>query len=132
MLGSQALIAFKDSTGKMSVHTYNVSSYGPVTESKVWYEVKESSADFSGGVMRLFATLVLPEKGKTMFNHVWQVGQSVTRGVPDKHDLQAGNLNSKGSFDLLRGESTVDTSGDSRIKKRNVSFSLLFFTFNFC
>lgn len=132
MLGSQALIAFRGSDGKMTVNTYNVSSYGPLTESKVWYDVKESSAEFSGGVIRLFATVVLPEKGKTTLNHVWQVGQSVTGGVPDKHEFQSGNLNSKGSFDLLRGESTVVTSDNSRTKKRNVSFSLFFFTFTFC
>ncbi|KAL0460435.1 UNVERIFIED_CONTAM: cytochrome and DOMON domain-containing protein [Sesamum latifolium] len=50
MVGSQALIAFRDSRGGMTVKTYNVSSYGPLRESKVWYEVKESSADFSGGL----------------------------------------------------------------------------------
>ncbi|KAL8496213.1 hypothetical protein ACS0TY_020070 [Phlomoides rotata] len=120
MVGSQALIAFRDSGGKMTVKTYNVTSYNPITESKVWYDVKESSAEFSGGVISLFATVVLPVKGKTTLNHVWQVGQSVTSGVPDKHEFQSGNLNSKGSFDLLRGESTVVTGADSRTKKRNI------------
>ncbi|KAL2521526.1 auxin-responsive family protein [Forsythia ovata] len=44
MVGTQALIAFKDSKGAMTVRTYNITSYSPLTESKVWYEVKESSA----------------------------------------------------------------------------------------
>ncbi|CAI9770672.1 unnamed protein product [Fraxinus pennsylvanica] len=133
MIGSQALIAFKDSKGAMTVKTYNVSSYGPVTESKVWYEVKESSAEFSSGVMRLFATIVLPKNLKSTVNHVWQVGPSVTGGVPDKHEFQTGNLNSKGRLDLLRGQSTGGSGGDSRTKKRNihgilnvVSWGLLF------
>ncbi|KAL0436211.1 UNVERIFIED_CONTAM: cytochrome and DOMON domain-containing protein [Sesamum radiatum] len=121
MVGSQALIAFRDAKGGMTVKTYNVSVYGPLTESKVWYEVKESSAEFSGGLIRLFATLVLPEKGKTTVNHVWQVGPSVTGGVPDKHEFQPANLNSKGSLDLLRGQSGGASGGDSRTQKRNVS-----------
>lgn len=129
MVGSQALIAFKDSKGSMTVKTYNVSSYGPVTDSKVWYEVKESSAEFSGGVMRLFANIVLPEKLKSTVNHVWQVGPSVTGGVPDKHEFQPGNLNSKGSLDLLRGQSTGDSGGDSITKKRNVSSLILLMKF---
>ncbi|KAL7154200.1 hypothetical protein ABFS83_04G219700 [Erythranthe nasuta] len=122
MVGSQALIAFKDSSGGMAVKTYNITSYGPLTESKVWYEVKNSSAESSGGVMRLFATVVLPEMGKTTLNQVWQVGPSVTGGVPDKHEFQPANLNSKGSLDLLRGQSTVAPAGggNSRANKRNI------------
>ncbi|KAL8516558.1 hypothetical protein ACS0TY_014996 [Phlomoides rotata] len=106
MVGSQALIAFRDSRGEMIVKTYNVSSYGPLAPSKVWYEVKESSAEYSGGVIRLFATLVLPEKGITTVNHVWQVGvgQSVTGGVqvPDKHEFGQGNLDSKVGIIIAR------------------------------
>ncbi|KAL2239658.1 cytochrome b561 and DOMON domain-containing protein At3g25290 [Sesamum indicum] len=120
MVGSQALIAFRDPRGGMTVKTYNVSTYGPLTESKVWYEVKESSAEFSGGVIRLFATIVLPEKGRTTVNQVWQVGPSITGGVPDKHEFQPENLNSKGSLDLLRGQSTAGAGGNSRTKKRNI------------
>lgn len=121
MVGSQALMAFRDSKGAMTVKTYNISSYGPVTESKVWYQVKESSAEFSGGMMRLFATIVLPEKGKSTVNHVWQVGPSLTAGMPDKHELQPANLNSKGSLDLLKGQSAASNGGgDSRTKKKNV------------
>ncbi|KAK6122198.1 hypothetical protein DH2020_044077 [Rehmannia glutinosa] len=121
MVGSQALIAFRDARGEMTVKTYNVSSYGPLTESRVWYDVRDSSAEFSDGVIRLFATLVLPEKGITTVNHVWQVGPSVTGGVPGKHDFQPGNLNSKGSLDLLRGQSINGGTGDNiRTKMRNI------------
>ncbi|KAG8387243.1 hypothetical protein BUALT_Bualt02G0001200 [Buddleja alternifolia] len=121
MLGSQALIAFRTPNGGMTVKTYNVTSYGPLTESKVWYDVKESSAEFSGGAVRLFATVVLPENGTTTVNHVWQAGPSVTNGVPDKHDFQPGNLNAKGSLDLLRGQSiVVANGGGDRSKKRNI------------
>ncbi|CAI9107325.1 OLC1v1006651C1 [Oldenlandia corymbosa var. corymbosa] len=121
MIGSQTLIAFKDSGGAMVVKTYNITSYGPVKESKVWFTVKDSSAEFSGGLMRLFATVVLPEKGKTSLNHVWQVGSSVTNGVPDKHGFLPANLNSKGSLDLMSGESKGSGDfTDSRTKKKNI------------
>ncbi|KAL6506519.1 hypothetical protein OROGR_024700 [Orobanche gracilis] len=122
MAGSQALIAFKDAKGKMTVKTYNITGYGPLTESKVWYAVRNSSAEFSGGVMTIFATVVLPVPGLETVNHVWQVGSSVTGGSPDKHAFQPENLNAKGTLDLLRGGSngTSTTGGDSRTKKRNI------------
>ncbi|XP_057808331.1 cytochrome b561 and DOMON domain-containing protein At3g25290-like [Salvia miltiorrhiza] len=120
MAGSQALIAFKQPDGKMAVKTYNITSYQPLKESKVWFDVKESSAESSGGTIKLFATVVLPEKGRTVLNHVWQVGSSVTGGVPDKHAFQPANLNSKGSLDLLKGQSTASAGGNSNLKKRNI------------
>ncbi|CAI9768485.1 unnamed protein product [Fraxinus pennsylvanica] len=118
MVGAQALIAFRDSKGAMTVKTYNIKSYGPLMESRVWYDVKESSAESSGGMIRLFATLVLPANGKTMVNHVWQVGSSVTKDVPDKHGFQPENLNSKGSLDLLKGKG--GGISESRTKKKNI------------
>lgn len=122
MVGAQTLFAFKDSKGQMVVKTYDISSYSSIEESsKLWFDVKETAAEFSGGLMRLFATLVLPEKGKTTLNHVWQVGPSVTDGFPAKHGFQPANLNSKGTLDLLSGESQTDASGDSRVKRKNVS-----------
>ncbi|XP_042051103.1 cytochrome b561 and DOMON domain-containing protein At3g25290-like [Salvia splendens] len=121
MAGSQALLAFKQPDGKMAVKTYNITSYAPLKDdSKVWFDVKDSSAESSAGAITLFATLVLPEKGKTVLNHVWQVGPSVTAGVPDRHNFQPANLNSKGSLDLLKGQTTASTAGNSKLKKRNI------------
>jgi hypothetical protein len=123
MVGAQALIAFKDSSGAMTVKTYNISTYA-IQESKVWFDVKEATAEVSGNVIRLFATVVLPDSGKTTVNHVWQVGSSVTSGVPDKHAFLPANLNSKGTLDLLSGQSNNAGGGsvDSRTKRKNVSF----------
>lgn len=123
MLGAQTLIAFKDSTGAMTVKTYNITSYKSIHESKVWFDVMEAKAEFSGGVIRLFATLGLPKSGITTVNHVWQVGSSVTNGVPDRHDFQPPNLNAKGTLDLSNGQSNDagSSSVDSRTKRKNVS-----------
>ncbi|GFY99423.1 auxin-responsive family protein [Actinidia rufa] len=120
MAGSQALVAFKDSNGSMTVRTYNISSYSSIVPSNLSFAVTEMAADSSGGMMRIFATVILPEKGATTVNQVWQVGPSLTDGVLDKHEFQPANLNSKGTLDLLKGVSTAGTGGGSRTKKKNI------------
>ncbi|XP_073316852.1 cytochrome b561 and DOMON domain-containing protein At3g25290 [Primulina huaijiensis] len=96
MIGSQALVAFKQSNGSTVVKTYNISAYGPISESKISYEVLEKSAEYSNGVFTIFAKLVLPEAEEV--NQVWQVGSSVKDGVPLKHAFAADNLASKGTL----------------------------------
>lgn len=102
MVGAQALVAFKESNGSLTVQTYNITSYGAIAQSEIAYEVSGASAVYSGGVMTMFATLALP-LGTTSVNQVWQVGPSVTNGVPDKHAFQPANLNAKGVLDLVSG-----------------------------
>ncbi|KAG2672641.1 hypothetical protein I3760_13G051700 [Carya illinoinensis] len=119
MKGSQALLAFKSDNGSMTVKTYNISNIGPVTESKISFDVWDASAESSSGVMRLFAKLKVPSNPQTI-NQVWQVGPSVTGGVPDAHSMQTANLNAKSSLSLV-GEQTATPSGtDSRTKKKNI------------
>ncbi|KAL6967953.1 hypothetical protein U1Q18_033756 [Sarracenia purpurea var. burkii] len=120
MVGAQALIAFKDSKGAMTVKTYNISSYRSIVKGKVWFDVTEMSADYSDGMMRIFAMVTLPDKTATMVNQVRQVGPSVTDRIPGKHDFQLAILNSKGTLDLLNGQSNVATGENSRIKKKNI------------
>ncbi|KVI12267.1 cytochrome b561, eukaryote [Cynara cardunculus var. scolymus] len=107
MAGAQALLAFKASNGSMVVKTYNISSYSSIVEGKLAFDVKDKRAEFSGGLMRIFTTIELPEKGMTTVNQVWQVGSSVTGGgFPAKHGFQAANLAAKGRLDLLSGQNT--------------------------
>lgn len=134
MMGSQALIAFKDATGQMTVKTFNISAYVlPEATNQVWFQVEESSAEFSGGVITLFATLVLPEKGIAVVNHVWQVGPAVDGEGPVEHGADPDNLKAKGTIDLLKGTAGAGagsgTAGDPRTKRRNVSFSSSFLNF---
>lgn len=124
MKGSQALIGFKNPDGSVAVKTYSIDSYGPLVESKLSFDVTQKSGEFSDGVFKIFATVVLPEMNGTMVNQVWQVGASVTGGVPDKHDFLPANLNSKGSLDLVSGQSSAGGGGD-RHRKKNVSISFL-------
>ncbi|XP_052184148.1 cytochrome b561 and DOMON domain-containing protein At3g25290-like [Diospyros lotus] len=120
MAGSQALVAFKDSKGSMNVKTFDISSYSSIVPSNLSYDVTEKSAEYSDGMMMIFATLTLPEKGKTTVNQVWQVGPSVAGGFPAKHEFQPANLNSKGTLDLLSGQSNVNSGGGSRTKRKNI------------
>ncbi|CAK9140880.1 unnamed protein product [Ilex paraguariensis] len=111
MAGSQALIAFQGSNGTMAVKTYNISSYTSVVESKLSFDVLNPRAEYSGGLMMIFATLALP-KNMTTVSQVWQVGASVTSGVPMKHDFGPANLNSKGSLELVKvAQSNGTTTG---------------------
>ncbi|KAL6000365.1 hypothetical protein ACLOJK_024060 [Asimina triloba] len=120
MVGSQALVATHQSNGSIAVQTFNVSSYGPVSPSPIAYDVTEKEAEASSGgeLMMIFATMKLGA-GMTTLNQVWQVGHSVTDGLPDKHDFGTENLNAKGTLDLLKGESTT-AGGGSRLRKRNI------------
>ncbi|KAK4795233.1 hypothetical protein SAY86_013227 [Trapa natans] len=121
MVGSQALIAFRDSsTGAMAVKTYNISSYGPVQESKISFEVWDMAAEenTTDGTMKIYAKIKVPGDASKL-NQVWQVGPSVTDGTPDKHDFGSGNMNAMGTLDLVAGQ-TVATSGGSRTKKKNI------------
>ncbi|EYU39175.1 hypothetical protein ABFS82_04G217000 [Erythranthe guttata] len=106
MVGSQALIAFKDANGSAVVKTYNLSSYGPVVESPISYGVLRKSAEYSSGVMRIFATLALPAGGADV-NQVWQVGATVTDGVPAKHAFAPDNLGSESTLQLLSKSPTA-------------------------
>ncbi|KAK1420623.1 hypothetical protein QVD17_22363 [Tagetes erecta] len=119
MAGAQALLAYKASNGSMVVKTYNISSYSSIVEGKLSFDVKDKRAEYSGGVMKIFATVVLPEKGVTTVNQVWQVGPSVTEdGFPVKHAFQPANLAAKGRLDLLSGQSS--SGGGYGVKKKNI------------
>lgn len=48
MVGSQALIAFKDANGSMVVKTYNIKSYSEIVEGKIFIrDVRLFRAGFS-------------------------------------------------------------------------------------
>ncbi|PWA45090.1 auxin-responsive family protein [Artemisia annua] len=122
MAGAQALLAYKASNGSMVVKTYNISSYSSIVEGKLAFDVKDRRGEYSDGMMKIFATIVLPKNGMTSVNQVWQVGPSVSDGFPAKHAFQPANLGAKGKLDLLSGQSSGGggSGGNSRNKKRNI------------
>ncbi|KAJ0969156.1 hypothetical protein J5N97_022033 [Dioscorea zingiberensis] len=118
MAGSQSLIAYRQSDGSLTAKTFNVTGYAPIKPSPIDFEVWDLEAEESGGVMRIFAKMKL-RKDMTVINQVWQVGASVTNGVPYKHAFQPENLASMGSLNLINGISS-STGSDSTLKKRNI------------
>lgn len=120
MIGSQALIAFKQPSGSMAVKTYNVSGYGSIEESAISYKTSDLSAEYgSDGKIQMFANVVVG-KGVSTLNQVWQVGGSVTNGVPDQHELKPDNKASMGKLDLVKGVSTGSSGAAPSNNKKNV------------
>nr|DAD24064.1 TPA_asm: hypothetical protein HUJ06_025527 [Nelumbo nucifera] len=118
MAGSQALIAYQ-ANGSVVVDQYDVQSYQSVDKTKISFDLWDVTGEYSDGVMRIFATFALP-KNMTTLNQVWQVGASLSGGVPAAHAFKAENLNSKGTLDLMAGTSSTSSGGDSKLTKRNV------------
>ncbi|WOL17536.1 hypothetical protein Cni_G26329 [Canna indica] len=100
MVGSQALIAFRQPNGKMGVKTYNITRYGPVSEGPIAFQTSGLEAEYVDGAIRLYGKLKL-RHGTTTVNQVWQVGATVVNGVPQKHDFKPENLQSKGTLNLV-------------------------------
>ncbi|KAI3667897.1 hypothetical protein L6452_42967 [Arctium lappa] len=109
MAGSQALIAFKDVNGSMTVKKYDISSYSSVVEGEISFEVPDSSAEYSHGSMKIYATVKLPET-MTEVNHVWQVGGSVRDGTPTKHEFLPANLKAVGKLHLKMADNERSNS----------------------
>ncbi|KAA8527876.1 hypothetical protein F0562_035255 [Nyssa sinensis] len=120
MVGAQALIAFRQSDGSMTVETFKLNSYKSVEQTKIAYKVSNLEAEYENGLMMIFATVMLPEK-MVELNQVWQVGSSVMNGtMPAMHAFQTENLNSKGRLDLLKGQSSTNNGGNSGLRNRNI------------
>ncbi|XP_030454746.1 cytochrome b561 and DOMON domain-containing protein At3g25290-like [Syzygium oleosum] len=123
MVGAQAMMALKSSSGSVVAKTFNISSYHSIVESKLSFDVWDLSADeAAGGTMRLFASVKVPAGSRSLnqLNQVWQVGPSVTSGVPDRHSMATDNMQSKGTLDLVAGQSTSGGGGGSGTKKKNI------------
>ncbi|WCJ37222.1 Cytochrome b561 and DOMON domain-containing protein At3g25290 [Euphorbia peplus] len=119
MIGSQALIAFQ-SNNSLIVNTYNVTMFPQ--QSKLSFDVWGLSTESDGKNFVIFASLKVPEKATTL-NQVWQVGPSVSKGVPDKHEMMEANKKSVGVLKLSgAGEAPVPapSKGTSDEKKSGV------------
>ncbi|PWZ57342.1 Auxin-induced in root cultures protein 12 [Zea mays] len=106
MVGTQALLALVPgaSSSVPTVRTYNITSYAVgAASTPITFPTAGLAADVaSGGRIRLYATLQL-DKGIKVVNQVWQVGPSVTRGVPDTHAMAPENLAAMGKLVLSVG-----------------------------
>ncbi|RZC56335.1 hypothetical protein C5167_015189 [Papaver somniferum] len=141
MVGSQTLVAYKQSDGSMTVKTYNITSYKDVLLGKIDFQVSKMEAEYVDGVIKMYASIVLPPTYGKVVNHVWQVGPSLKNenGDLNVHGFAADNINSVGKLDLMSGSaggssggggstSTTSTSSgsaksggiSSKLKKKNI------------
>ncbi|KAG4137822.1 hypothetical protein ERO13_D07G095500v2 [Gossypium hirsutum] len=125
MVGSQALVAYKNSTtGVPVVRTYDISSYSSIVPKDLSFAVWDKTAESrSDGSLVIFAkikvTADLAASGK--INQVWQAGPGVgDGGMLVKHEFAAANLQSKGTLDLKNGDTSGSSRGDTTIKKKNI------------
>ncbi|KAG1342219.1 Cytochrome b561 and DOMON domain-containing protein [Cocos nucifera] len=119
MIGTNAFFAFHDSGGAVKVITYILPSYTPsVSNSSLSFNVYSREAEYSNGAYTIYATVALPSN-KTTLNTAWQAGQ-VSGGVPVGHATSGDNILSKGSTNLLSGESSENGGGNSRLHRKNI------------
>ncbi|XP_077227122.1 auxin-induced in root cultures-like protein [Tasmannia lanceolata] len=113
MIGTQALIAYRQSNSSMIVKTFNISSYS-VMPSPISFQVSNMEAEFSNGLMTIFATFTLPNNMMSL-NQVWQVGSAMNGTIPVKHAFAPENLQSVGKLDVSGsgGEAPVDSPSPS-------------------
>lgn len=101
MVGSQAIVAFQNSSGIMTVYATPITSYTPSMQpGTLSVPVSNLSAIYANNEMTIFA-VVGPLKNGTTVNHVWQAGSSVSNGIPQTHPTSGPNVQSMGSLDLL-------------------------------
>ncbi|KAB2022047.1 hypothetical protein ERO13_D07G166500v2 [Gossypium hirsutum] len=108
MVGSQALVAFKDK-GFVVAKTYNISSYSSIVEGKLSFEIWDLEARVANdGKMVIYCSLKIPAGAKKL-NQVWQVGAAVSNGQLMKHELGKANLGSMGELNLVETVSSIST-----------------------
>lgn len=126
MLGSQALVAYTNSSGLVEAFTAPVTNYNALQRGTLSFNVRGLTAErLSNSDMNIYATLELPT-GRTSFNHLWQIGP-VSGDTLNAHPQNSANTNSVGTVDFSTAQttSTGGSSGGSRQRRRNVSSSHL-------
>ncbi|GAB2256848.1 hypothetical protein Droror1_Dr00022907 [Drosera rotundifolia] len=120
MAGSQALVAYKNSSGAIHVYTSSVASDSASTEltqSTLSFDVTNLAGEMTGSQMVIFGTVTLPGN-KTSLNQVWQVGP-LSGGSPAAHAQDSAHTSSFGTVNFLTGTSTISSSGASTLRKKN-------------
>lgn len=121
MLGAQCLVAYPKSDGAPVVFPSPIGSnyQTNLANGSLSYEVSDLTATYQNNEMVIFATWSLPTTTSTI-NQVWQAGP-VSGTTLAQHGSAAANYNSKGTLNLLSGQTQTQGGGNSRTRKRNVS-----------
>lgn len=123
MIGAQALIAYKTNS-KLGVHTYNLTSYGGITEVKsLSVETWGLSAEESNDVITIFASVKLPEKSDNV-TQVWQVGP-VVGGMPMKHEVNQETLSAVAALPVVGSTTAGGANSTSGGNEKNGGVGLV-------
>ncbi|KAL4562543.1 hypothetical protein LXL04_034750 [Taraxacum kok-saghyz] len=121
MVGSQALVAFRQSDGKMRAYTAPVTGYTTqLQEGDLSFPVSDLSATYFNNEMIIYATLGL-QNASTSLNQVWQDGQ-LSGSAPMVHATAGDNVKSMATLNVLSGQSgsAPAAGGSSKNEKRNI------------
>ncbi|KAL0793344.1 hypothetical protein Bca101_064721 [Brassica carinata] len=123
MVGAQAIVAYPQSDGSLRAYTSAITSYQTsLREAGLSFNVSELSATYQNNEMIIFATLTLPLANGGNINTVWQDG-SLSGNNLLSHPTSGNNIRSVFTMNLLSGASGGAAGGDSKLKKRNVSWA---------
>ncbi|KAF5746147.1 auxin-induced in root cultures protein 12-like [Tripterygium wilfordii] len=121
MAGSQAIVAFYNSSGVVHAYTSPITGTGGTTldEGTLSFGVSGISATLENGEMTIFATLQLTDSLLST-NQVWQEGP-MSGGAPIIHSTSGDNMRSVGTIDFTTGQTSAGGGSiTSRQKKRNI------------
>lgn len=123
MLGAQALVATRSSSGAVNAYTSPISAYTTsLAQAPLSFNVSNNRAEFTGGEMVIHATLQLPS-GRSTFNQVWQQGP-ISGSTPGQHNLNSENTNAVGSIDFSSGQTGSGGVVVVRRRRKNVGHSI--------
>ncbi|TYG62462.1 hypothetical protein ES288_D07G233300v1 [Gossypium darwinii] len=118
MVGTQALVAFVNSSGVTQAFTTSIDSLFPTLQpTDLSFQVPSLSTTFENDEMTIFGVLRIPENMLST-SQVWQEGP-VSNDQLQPHTTDGANLQSRGSINFLTGQS-AGASSDSRTRRRNV------------
>ncbi|KAG8365038.1 hypothetical protein BUALT_Bualt18G0061400 [Buddleja alternifolia] len=126
MIGSQCLIAYRNSTGLLHAYTSSITSYATrLEEGSLSFRVPKIGAEFNDNEMIIYASLELPN-GTTKFAEVWQYGP-VSGDTLGMHPTDRDNMRSIATIDFATAQAADATTTTfagtllgSRNRKKNV------------
>ncbi|KAL0307327.1 UNVERIFIED_CONTAM: cytochrome and DOMON domain-containing protein [Sesamum radiatum] len=102
MVGSQALVAFRNANGSMIVYPTSITSYNPsMLPGELTFQVSNISAEYKHNEITIYA-IVGPLENGTIVNHIWQAGNSVSSNIPQIHSMSSSHLQSMGKIDFQK------------------------------
>lgn len=109
MVGARAVVAFRGPDGGVVAYPTLLDSYAPsmapaAAEDEMGFLISDVAAEYAEGgkEMVVYATVALPAGKGSEFNHVWQRGSSVVKGVPAAHPTAGDNILSTGTIDFSK------------------------------